>query len=241
MDKKREELLNKLKTIKERAQEDLKNNHIGYENSLRAGLTGFSLGTGGAGFSGVALVSLGTLRAGLAAKQAGVGVSTDRSCRLRGGFGGGEQLLHQGGGRLLRGVFGGLGAGADEPQGTLHGGEHYLLRAGAVHPHHQVRSRGLQALPRDGTAVLLIQQAADADLAGTKNGGAGKAFPLRGKAEPHLNRLDHAAGEQHGLGHRDGGLADMTNDHKLLLLKKYPCTNARKTGLFCSVWVKITQ
>lgn len=34
MDKKREELLNKLKTIKERAQEDLKNNHIGYENCV---------------------------------------------------------------------------------------------------------------------------------------------------------------------------------------------------------------
>ena len=28
MDKKREELLNKLETIKEKAQEDLKNNHI---------------------------------------------------------------------------------------------------------------------------------------------------------------------------------------------------------------------
>lgn len=34
MDKKREELLNKLETIKEKAQEDLKNNHIGYENCV---------------------------------------------------------------------------------------------------------------------------------------------------------------------------------------------------------------
>jgi hypothetical protein len=34
MDKKREELLNKLETIKEKAQEDLKNNHVGYENCV---------------------------------------------------------------------------------------------------------------------------------------------------------------------------------------------------------------